>query len=252
MFAKPKIAFANTVRKNAAVTVPSSIWLRPESAGVGRPAEHTRADVTAAAIAVAESDGFAAVSMRRVAAGLGTGPASLYRYVRNRDELLQLMADAVYRELRLEHTGRGRRADLVEVGLEGFRATMAHPWFVDLLAEPSFLPIGPAVARLVEHCLSLMADEPLPGPRKMEAIGVLNGMVHLFAGIVVRQDLPERMAAQAAYLAHAAQDGRHPHLAAVFGSAPAADGPAQTPEQGLGRMLVMILDGILGPDPDAR
>lgn len=252
MFANSNLAFANTVRKNAWVTAPDPIWLRPESAGVGRPAEHTRADVTAAAIAVAESDGFAAVSMRRVAARLGTGPASLYRYVRNRGELLQLMADSVYREMRLERTARGGRADLVEVGLEGFRVTLAHPWFVDLLAEPSFLAGGPGVARLAEHCLALMADDPIPGHRKMETIGVISGMVHLIATFAVRQDFPEMIAAQTTYLAHVAQDGQHPHLAAVFASAPPAeDATPQTAEQGLGQMLALILDGVLGPDPDA-
>ncbi len=222
------------------------IWLRPESTGVGRPAEHTRADVTAAAIALAEADGFGAVSMRRVAGGLGTGAASLYRYVRSRDELLQLMADAVYLQMRLEPTGRGRRSDLVEVGLEGFRATMTHPWFVDLLADPSFLPSGPGVARLVEYSLSLMADEPLPGPRKMEVIGLSGALVQQFAGLVLRQQLPEQLAAQMAYLAHVAQDGQHPHLAAAFASAPDAATPPH-PEEGLGRMLTFFFDGVFGP-----
>src|SRR4051812_40329168 len=61
--------------------------------GLGRPAVHTRADVAAAAIAVAEAGGFTALTTRRVAAELGTGAASLYRYVRNRGELLELVTD---------------------------------------------------------------------------------------------------------------------------------------------------------------
>lgn len=243
------LAFANRVRNNAAVTAPNSIWLRPESAGVGRPAEHTRAEVTAAAVAVAEADGFRAVSMRRVAARLGTGAASLYRYVRNRDELLQLMGDHVYAQLDLRRTGRGWRADLVEAGLEGFRTTVAHPWFVDLLAETPFLASGPGVARLAEHCLSLMADQPITGARKMEAIGVMGGMVQQYAGFVVRQDLPELMATQAAYLAQVAQDGQHPHLAAVFTEVPELEAGPETPEQVLGRMLTIVFDGMFGPDP---
>jgi AcrR family transcriptional regulator len=43
--------------------------------------------------------------MRRVAASLGTGPASLYRYVTNRDELLDLMADEVASEYQLREPG---------------------------------------------------------------------------------------------------------------------------------------------------
>ncbi len=48
-----------------------------------------------AALAVARADGLAAVTMRRVAAELDTGAASLYVYVSNRDELLRGMLDRV-------------------------------------------------------------------------------------------------------------------------------------------------------------
>ena len=58
------------------------IWMRPGHAEAGRPAERSRAQVTAAAITVADQDGLDAVTMRRVAAELGTGAASLYRYPR--------------------------------------------------------------------------------------------------------------------------------------------------------------------------
>src|SRR5690349_16608462 len=52
------------------------IWLRPEHAATGRPARRSREEITAAAIAIADREGLGAVSMRRVAAGLGTGAAS--------------------------------------------------------------------------------------------------------------------------------------------------------------------------------
>jgi AcrR family transcriptional regulator len=71
----------------------TAIWLRREHAGTGRPAERSRRELTAAVLAIADSKGLAAVPMRRVAASLGTSPASLYRYVTNRDYLLDLMAD---------------------------------------------------------------------------------------------------------------------------------------------------------------
>jgi AcrR family transcriptional regulator len=67
----------------------------------GRPAKGPRPGlslerIVAAAIRVADADGLAAVSMSRVAAELGTGPMSLYRYVAAKDELLALMVDAAY------------------------------------------------------------------------------------------------------------------------------------------------------------
>jgi AcrR family transcriptional regulator len=67
----------------------TAIWLRREHAGTSRPAERSRRELTAAVLAIADSKGLAAVPMRRAAAS----PASLYRYVTNRDDLLDLMAD---------------------------------------------------------------------------------------------------------------------------------------------------------------
>src|SRR5688500_9785072 len=95
------------------------IWLRPAHAAVGRPAERSRAEITAAATALADRDGLDAVSMRKVAAELGTGAASLYRYVANRDDLLDLMADATAAEYELPPPGGDPLADLTVLGTQG-------------------------------------------------------------------------------------------------------------------------------------
>ena len=58
-----------------------SIWTRPERAPRGPVPEHSRAKIAAAGILIADADGLGAVTMRSVAAAVGTGPASLYRYV---------------------------------------------------------------------------------------------------------------------------------------------------------------------------
>jgi Bacterial regulatory proteins, tetR family len=62
----------------AAEQTAASIWLRPERSAVGRPAQWSRAEITQAALRIADAEGLDAVSMRRVAAELGTGAASLY------------------------------------------------------------------------------------------------------------------------------------------------------------------------------
>ena len=51
----------------------ASIWLRPERSAVGRPPQWSRAEITQVALRVADAEGLDAVSMRRVAAELGTG-----------------------------------------------------------------------------------------------------------------------------------------------------------------------------------
>ena len=84
-------------RRPAVDDVEPMVWFRQEPAS-RRPA-HTRADIARAAIEIADSEGFDAVSMRRVAQRLGAGTMTLYHYVRNKDELITLMSDAVMAEV---------------------------------------------------------------------------------------------------------------------------------------------------------
>lgn len=55
----------------------------------------------ATAFEIVETEGFDALTMRRVAAALHTGPASLYAHVRNKAELDDLMIGALCAEIRL-------------------------------------------------------------------------------------------------------------------------------------------------------
>ena len=59
----------------------------------------TREQIAATALAIADAEGFEAVSMRRVAAELGAGTMTLYHYVRTKDDLLALMDDAIMGEV---------------------------------------------------------------------------------------------------------------------------------------------------------
>src|ERR1700685_2450166 len=93
-----------------------SIWMRPERSGVGRPAHWSRREITEVALRVADADGLEAVSMRRVAAELGTGAASLYRYVETREELLDLMTDATAEEYEPAPPTGDWLADLIAFG----------------------------------------------------------------------------------------------------------------------------------------
>lgn len=192
------------------------IWLRPESAGVGRPAVRSRAEITAAAIALADEAGLAAVSMRRVAARLGTGGGSLYRYVATRDDLLDLMVDATAAEYRLPPPTGDPVADLVEVALQARAAMRRHPWLPDLVtARPT---LGPYGARVLEHVLAVLADRPLAGQTKLQLFALLMALAAQFT----RYELggaPADARRQQEYLAHLAGTGEFPHLSAVLSAA---------------------------------
>ncbi len=221
------------------------IWLRPEAgSNLGRPAELSRAQITAAALAVAEAEGLKAMTMRRVAAELGTASASLYRHLATRDDLVDLMVDRAFGDYEPAPTTGDWRADTAVEQLQRLRFLRAHPWLLDAVLDRP--PVGPTVVRMFEHALSLLADHPAPGLIKMEVVGVLTGLVQTTA----QNERPgqgvldaEFMAAQATILVRAATDGTHPHLAAALAGPPPI--PAETGDERLARILGHVLDGLL-------
>lgn len=219
---------------------PRSIWLRPERAGRGPVPEHDRTRIAAAAVALADSDGLGAVSMRRIAATLGTGPASLYRYVDSRDELLELMADAVAGELDLSRPSGDWRADLVALAHQLRDAYRRHPWLLDLV--PGRVGIGPRAVDQLEHALAALARVDVAGPVKLEAVAMLNGIVALAARteLTVGDTTAAWSSAQAEFLGAVVAAGSHPHLAAAL-----ADAPSAVEDDLLDRILPRMLAGLL-------
>src|SRR5262245_25957268 len=111
------------------------IWARPDRAGRGPRPAHSRAAIAAAAVRIADAEGLDAVSMRRLAAELGAGATSLYRYVARKDDLLDLMVDAVVGEGPPPAAPSGDwRADLREIAYSTRALILRHPWAAMLLA----------------------------------------------------------------------------------------------------------------------
>lgn len=110
------------------------IWLRPERAARGPRPAHSRDEIAAAAVRVADAEGLAAVSMRRVATELGTGTTSLYRYVDGKDELFDLMVDRAMGDGRPPVPTGNWRADLAAVAHAQRAMMLRHPWLVRLPA----------------------------------------------------------------------------------------------------------------------
>jgi AcrR family transcriptional regulator len=138
-----------------------SVWTRPERAPRGPVPEHSRAKIAAAGILIADADGLGAVTMRSVAAAVGTGPASLYRYVVNRGELVELMADQARGELDYTTAAGGPpAARLLAIAREGRALYLRHPWLLDVQAAP--VP-GPNAVMFIEHTLAALDGTDRPG-----------------------------------------------------------------------------------------
>jgi AcrR family transcriptional regulator len=111
--------------------------------------------VVDAALAILRSDGLEAVTMRRVAAALDTGAATLYVYVSGREGLLQAMLDRVTATIELEAPDPSRwRAQLHSLLGRMRHALAAHPGIAAMtLADP---PTTEAVLLLSENLLGIL------------------------------------------------------------------------------------------------
>jgi AcrR family transcriptional regulator len=103
--------------------------------------------IVAAALAIADSEGLAAVSMRRVARELGVATMSLYRYVPGKDDLVMLIADAAFAEDKLPATPPyGWRARLEVVARLQWKIYHKHSWMAGAMSitRPHLVPNGMA------------------------------------------------------------------------------------------------------------
>jgi AcrR family transcriptional regulator len=112
--------------------------------------------IVRAAIALADAEGIEAVSMRRVATALRSGTASLYRIVDSREELLDLMVDAVLGDDPRPALAGEWRADLTDLARQTRDLLRRHPW---LGPQRSGRPtLGPHALRHHEHALHAAAS----------------------------------------------------------------------------------------------
>ncbi len=220
----------------------ASIWMRQERSAVGRPAHWSRTEITEVALRVADVEGLDAVTMRRVAGELGTGAASLYRYVETREDLLDLMTDATGAEYEHAPPTGDWLADLIALGEQARAIFRRHRWLAGLtMTRPV---IGPNGTVVIEHFLTVLQAHPAGIEAKMEAFGMLTGITAAFE--LQEQADPGLQARNLAYLSHALSSGRHPRLAALL--SPRAE--LQPPEELAGRypdIIARVMTGLLGP-----
>jgi AcrR family transcriptional regulator len=131
------------------------IWARRPRQPRGPQPGLSREQIVAAAVAIADREGVESLSMRRVAAALGAGTMSLYRYVSSKDDLLDLILDEVIGEASLPAEPSGDwRADLRALALRGRENYRRHPWMLQLGASRPRL--GPQALRQMELTLGAL------------------------------------------------------------------------------------------------
>jgi len=155
------------------------IWMRAEPAG--RRPRFRREEIAAAAVRIADAEGFDALSMRRLAAELGAGTMTLYHYVRTKDELLTLVTDEVMAEV-IVPDDEGLPADwraAMTVLAHRSRAAMArHPWILDITDDPA---IGPNSVRHFDQSLEAVSSLDVDLDTRLDIITAVDEYVFGFS-----------------------------------------------------------------------
>ncbi|NMO51299.1 TetR/AcrR family transcriptional regulator [Actinoplanes sp. TBRC 11911] len=141
---------------------------RPKPTRGPKPAL-TLDEIADAAIAVADAEGLAAVSMQRVAADLGYTKMSLYRYVPGKAELVAAMLErAMSTPPALPH---GWRAALTTWAESMLTRLAGHPWALEVMALGG-RPVGPTEVAWLESALAALPTG-LTGAERMDVVATL-------------------------------------------------------------------------------
>jgi AcrR family transcriptional regulator len=226
------------------------IWLRPERGARGPRPAHSRADIAAAAIRVADAEGIEAVSLRRVAGEMGTGTTTLYRYIATKDELFDLMIDSAIGEREPPPPTGDWKADLRAIAYEHRAMVLCHPW---LAALPATRPVlGPNSLAWLDAAYATVDVLDLDADEVLAQVGTLLTFVrgHVLDELAEQEtarrsgvDMPTWLAAQAQYGDLIIGSGNYPHLSRIMieADAPHAD---DRYERAFRRGLDHILTGL--------
>jgi AcrR family transcriptional regulator len=228
------------------------IWARPEPGT--RRARFTREQIAEAALAISDSEGFEAVSMRRVAAELGAGTMTLYHYVRTKDELVALMDNAIMGELLIpdDELPSDWREALTLIARRTRDALVRHPWTLEAMGAAQ---IGPNGLRHMEQSVAAVAELDLDDVARFEVINLIDEYVfgHVIRGRRPTRDDPEAMEEwlerATRYIEEQVQTGDYPHLQAIMPEGGMSEfwkrfEEADVEDSRFERGLARLLDGI--------
>ncbi|MFE3453807.1 TetR/AcrR family transcriptional regulator [Nonomuraea sp. NPDC059194] len=215
--------------------------------------------IVRAAIELADAEGLAAVSMRRVAERLGFTTMSLYRHVPGKAELIDLMRDEVLGEQPPGSTGDpggageqasggagerpGWRAGLEVWARAGLARYRRHPWLIE--ASGSRRVPGPNAVARFEWALDVVARAGLPPAEVVAVVTLVGGFVESAARQVVETARTERRTGVSEEEWWGARDSlfehmdRYPTLSRIYREG-GYDAPLDPFEFGLQR----VLDGV--------
>jgi len=216
----------------------------------------SREEIVSAAIAVADAEGPEAISMRRIAREVGAGVMSLYWYVASKEELLDLMLDAIEAEIEVPEPSGDWRADLGAFAHRTRAALRRHQWAVEFIGTRP--PSGPNDVRNLERLLSLL--DGIGVDDYQVVMGIFMTVATFVIGAVIREAqevrfqaeqerveasmTPEEVQAEhERFRSWFESSGQYPHIARLMEAGIDPDDP-NTRDERFQFSLDCVLDGI--------
>jgi AcrR family transcriptional regulator len=222
-----------------------------------RPAKPalSRTAIVDAALAIVREEGVEALTMRRLAQALDTGPASLYVYVSDRDELHELLFDAAVGTLAIEPVDPARWREQLKALARRMVKLMAEDFPGLAQLAMAHIPSGDNVLRVMESTLALLKA----GGASDEAAAYAGDLLSLYVTAIAYErslyrtlyrDDPDHAQREVEHLAErfAAIDlERYPTIAALGGAMTRGDDDERF-ELGLD----VIINGLLATPTEGR
>jgi AcrR family transcriptional regulator len=210
---------------------------------MGRPPKFSRDQLQAAALQIVDEQGLAALTMRSLAARLGTGPMTLYNHVADRADLDLLVVEAVMAEVTLPRRRGGWRSRLEAIATELWRVMRAHPSAVPLILTRRSR--SAAVLDVAEALLDALARGGFAGRELLLAFRSVTAFLAGFAQVELAGPLATaagEAAADAIARVQSLTADRYPHLQEIAARALESD-PESEFKESLHRFVAGLAPG---------
>jgi AcrR family transcriptional regulator len=186
-----------------------------------RKPRFTREQIAQTALEIADSEGFEALSMRRVADALGAGTMTLYYYLRTKEDLLTLVEDALIGEIcdACEPLPKAWRPALRKLAAATRATWVRHAW---ALHTHSGARLGPNGLRHIEQSLQAVDTIDVPVDAKLEILSIVDDYVYGHCASLLRRRSQPALDRKTAHALSAAMsrhldEGDYPRLRALIG-----------------------------------
>jgi AcrR family transcriptional regulator len=215
-----------------------------------RPGPKRGVDLTTiadAGVRIADAEGLAALSMRRLATELGFTPMALYRYVESKSDVLALILDRAYGLPPALGETDDWRVRMTTWGTGTRNVILAHPWILQIpVVEP---PLTPGQISWMEAGLDALAATPLGEQEKLSSMLLIDVYIRGQSQLSLAmnpggQDSPEAAMAWSRRLRALIDQDKFPRLRAAMLSGALDDDDTDFATDEFRFGLDSVLDGI--------